>query len=294
MAKMADPYKILGVPRDASAEQIKRAYHKLAKQLHPDLHPDDKTVEERFKQVSAANALLSDPELRGRYDRGEIDASGQERRQRGFQRAHAGAGARQGGFGGGINLDDLFADLFAAGAAPRRSRARGQDIHFDLKVEFLDAARGTTRRLALPDGRSIDVTIPEGITDGQTIRLKGQGMPGLAGGDAGDAYIKIQVAPHPGFTRDGDDVQVTLPVDLDRAVLGGKIEVPTLHGTVSMTIPKGSNSGDTLRLRGKGIKRKDGGHGDQYVKLVLRLPGEPDKDLLALLANWARSRNRGK
>lgn len=287
---MKDPYDVLGVPRNASQDDIKKAYRKLAKQLHPDTHPGDAKIEERFKQVSAAYAILSDPEMRARYDRGEVDASGQERAGFHFDQAAGGPG----GFAGGFNVEDILGDLFggrfggAAGGRTGGMRARGQDVSYAIKIDFLEAAKGGSRRVTLEGGRTLDITIPAAIADGQTIRLKGQGHAGLGGGPAGDALIKIDVAPHPVFTRDGDAIRVELPITLAEAVLGAKIEVPTIDGPVAMTVPPGSSSGDTLRLKGKGLKRaKTNARGDQFVRVKLVLPAKPDPKLTELVREWS-------
>jgi DnaJ-class molecular chaperone len=289
---MSDPYDILGVKRDASQDDIKKTYRTLAKQLHPDRHPGDSEVEERFKRVSAAYAILSDPELRARYDRGEIDGSGQERA--GFHYDQAGGGP--GGFAGGFNVEDIIGDLFGGrfgggggpGGRPGGMRARGQDVTYAIKVGFLEAATGGSRRVTLEGGRTLDITIPAGIGDGQTIRLKGQGHAGLGGGAAGDALIKVSVEAHPVFARDGDTVHMELPVTLAEGVLGAKVEVPTIDGQVTMSVPAGSSSGDTLRLKGKGLKRAKGNaRGDQLVKLKLVLPAKPDPKLTELVREWS-------
>ena len=289
---MSDPYTILGVSKSASQADIKKAYRALAKQLHPDLHPGDAKVEDRFKRVAAANSLLSDPDTRARYDRGEIDAAGQEQAARRFTRAHAG----QPGFGGAFEMGDIFADFFrgrgARGGDRRDPRVhmRGADVSYTLRADFLEAARGATKRITLPDGRVLDVTIPEGVADGQTIRLKGQG--GAAMGDAkpGDALIEIRVAPHADLTRKGFDIHLDLPVSLPEAVQGAKITVPTVHGAVTMTVPKGANSGDTLRLKSKGVyDRKKRRHGDQYVTLKVMLPDPPDTELKRFVEAWSKT-----
>ena len=287
---MRDPYEVLGVARDASQDQIKKAYRKLAKQLHPDTHPGDTKVEDRFKQVSAAYAILSDPEMRQRYDRGEVDASGQERPQWRFRQPH-GADAGAGGFAGGFNVEDILGDLFGGrfGAGRGAMRARGRDVSYTVRIGFEESARGGKRRVTLGGGRSLDVAIPEGIEDGQSIRLKGQGEPGIGGGPAGDALIRVQVEPHPVFTRDGSNLRMELPVTLVEAVVGAKVEVPTLDGPVTMTVPAGSNTGDTLRLRGKGIRRRGAsGRGDQYVRLKVVLPRKPDDELGTFVRDWAQ------
>jgi DnaJ-class molecular chaperone len=296
-----DLYAVLGVGRDASQDQIKRRYRKLAKELHPDLNPD-KDVAERFKQITAAYDLLSDPDKRGRYDRGEIDASGQERPQQRFYREYAeDPGATRfytrEGFGDAEGLHDLFENLFGGGQAGGgqagggrgfRVRARGADVSYSLPVDFLDAAKGAKKRVTVGDGRTIDLTIPPGVHDRQTLRLKGQGMPGFEGGAPGDAYVEVHIQPHGLFERKDNNVHLELPVSLAEAVLGAKVQVPTIDGPVTMTIPKGSNSGTTLRLRGKGIvDPRTGQRGDQYVRLKVVLPKAADPELEDFVRRWS-------
>ena len=281
---MEDPYKVLGVERTATEEAIRAAYRKLAKRYHPDLNPGKKEAEERFKAISGAYDLLSDKEKRARFDRGEIDASGAERPQaRRFYRDFGDEGGREKYRSQSFSPEDLesifgaaFRERFGHGFA-----ARGADVHYSLVVDFLEAANGTVRRLALPDGRTLDVTIPAGLKDGQVLRLKGQGMPG--GGEAapGDALIEVSVAPHALFLREGDDVLMELPVTLKEAVLGAKVSVPTIKGPVTLTIPPNSSSGTRLRLKGRGIL---GAH--QYVTLKLVLPHEPEPALAEFLKGW--------
>lgn len=285
-----DPYKVLGVDRNATAEEIRRAYRKLAKQHHPDLNPGKPEAEERFKAATAAYDLLSDPEKRARYDRGEIDAEGTERPERPFYRdfgeGRQGARYRAGGAGsGGSDAEDLFASFFGDRAG---FRARGADLHYALTVDFIEAARGGRRRVTLPDGRELDLSIPAGIDDGRVLRLKGQGGPGLGGGPPGDALVEIRVAPHPFFRRDGDDIRIDLPVTLAEAVLGARVRVPTLDGPVMMTVPKHSDTGSVMRLKGKGVARQNGGRGDQYVTLKIVLGGTADAELEAFLKEWDR------
>ena len=304
-----DPYEVLGLKPGATDKEIRAAYRKLAKKHHPDLNPGNTQAEERFKEISAANELLSDADKRARYDRGEIDASGQERPERPFYRQHAEGqqgrryppgGAGEGGFGAAFDetdIGDIFAELFrrgeggtgggAGGRAGPNMRMRGRDHSYTLAVEFLDAVNGATRRLALPDGKHLDVRVPAGIEDGQVLRLKGQGDPGLNGGAAGDALIELRVIPHPFFRRDGSDIRLEVPVTLAEAVLGGKITVPTPSGNVSVTVPRHSDTGAQLRLRGKGVPAHAGKPaGDAYVTLKLIL-GEVDPELERFLQDRA-------
>jgi DnaJ-class molecular chaperone len=283
---MPTPYDTLGVKADATEAQIKSAYLKLAKKHHPDLNPGDKKAEERFKSISAAHDLLADPEKRARFDRGEIDASGQAQAgpdPRRYQRAYAGGGmpGAQGGGPEGAAFQDIFADLFANARAggQQAQRMRGQDQRYQLAVTFVEAALGITRRLTLPDGRTLDVTIPAGLEDGQTLRLRGQGAAGWNGGPAGDALIEVGVEPHPFFTRDGADIHLDLPVTAGEAALGARVAVPTLAGQVQMTIPRHSDAGRQLRLRGRGIQARGAvAAGDLYVTLSIVL-GKPDAAL---------------
>ena len=290
-----DPYEVLGVGKAASQDEIRKAYRKLAKELHPDLNPGNAKAAERFKEVASAYDLLSDPEKRGRYDRGEIDASGAERPQQRYYRDFADTGgARQyqtsAGFEDLGDASDLFADLFGRRAGGGRTFSMpGPDAHYRLEVDFLEAAKGGKRRITLPDGQTLDLTIPEGVADGQVLRLKGKGGPGVGGGPPGDALVEITVNPHPSFTRQGDDVLMELPISIDEAVLGGKVEVPTISGRVSVTVPKGASSGQTLRLRGKGIRKSSGhGHGDQLVKLRIVMPPNIDGELQAFIEGWRK------
>jgi len=294
-----DLYSVLGVAKTASAEDITKAYRKLAKKLHPDLNPGDKAAEEKFKKINAAYSIIGDEEKRKRYDAGEIDASGQETPQHRYYREYAGGpeGARyrsSAGFEDIGAFSDLFGDLFgevrAGRAGGRRFSMRGPDAHYRLEGDFLDAVNGTKTRITLPEGGTLDVTIPAGVTDGQVLRLKGKGAPGLGEGEPGDALIEVGVKPHPIFKREGDDIVVEVPLTVDEAVLGGKVEVPTIAGRVFVTVPPGSNTGQTLRLKGRGIKRA-GGAGDQLVKLAVVLPERIDDELKSFVAQW-RERHR--
>lgn len=299
MAK--NPYEVLGVAAGASDDEIQKAFRRLAKKSHPDLHPGDKKAEDRFKEINAAYDIVGDAAKRARFDRGEIDASGNEIRQNPFARgARHGAGA---GFGGGagqhfsfedLDLGDLFGGMFRGGAAGRGGfgggLARGEDQRFMLEVDFEEAVAGATKRLTLPSGKSLDVSIPAGINDGQTIRLKGQGGPG-PGGHAGDALIEVKIRPHPTFRREGRDIYAEVPITLSEAVLGGKIQVPTVHGPVSMTVPKWTNGGARMRLKGKGVPAtKTEPAGDQYVIFEVVLPKTPDKELEDFVKGWAEKK----
>lgn len=295
--RLDDPYKLLGVARDAGAEEIRKAYRRLAKQFHPDLNPGNAKAEERFKAISAANALLSDPVTRGKFDRGEIDAEGHERApQHGAHgpsyRDYAETDPGRRYAWREDDLSDLFGSVFGAGdfdetGGPGTKRPRrGHNEHYALAIEFLDAVNGATPRLTLPDGRVLDVRIPPGTVDGQTLRLRGQGGRGTDGGPNGDALIDIHVRPHRFFTRDGRDIRLDLPVSLSEAVLGGPVEVPTPQGKVRMQIPKGSDSGTKLRLRGRGVAAHGKmAAGDLYATLRVVI-GKPDAALEEFLRNW--------
>lgn len=286
---MRNPYDILGVKPTVSEADLRKAFRKLAKQCHPDLNPGNAAAETRFKEINAAYDLLSDPAKRARFDRGEIDAEGRET----FSHAYANAGANTGGatrdqaghfsfhFGGG-GADDLFAEFFGHGRRGGGGQFKGQDRHHTVTVDFLDAANGAKRRLVMDGGRSLDITIPAGIKDGQVLRLKGQGESGF-GGHAGDLLVKVSVAPDKLFRRVGDDIHCDIPVTLSEAVGGARITVPTIAGKVAVTVPPRSNTGTILRLKGKGIKG-----GDQYVALKVVLPPAVDDDLARLAEEWGR------
>jgi DnaJ-class molecular chaperone len=294
---MRDPYQVLGLTRSASAEEIKQAYRKLAKQFHPDLNPGRPDIEQRFKDVSGAYNLLSDPEKRGRFDRGEIDANGNERP---LHRAYSGGGrsAGAGGDFGGFDAEDLFSDLFGAGrrrggaGAGGGFKQRGTDIAYSVTVPFTEAALGTKRRINLSTGKSIDVAIPPGTEDQQKLRLKGQGIAGMGGGPAGDAIIEVHVEAHPFFVRKESDIHLELPISLPEAVLGAKLDVPTPTGSVRMTVPKGANTGTVLRLKGKGARRSDKSHGDEYVTLKVVLPERPDPELEEFAQRWQAGKDQ--
>ncbi len=292
---MRNPYEVLGVASTASAAEIQTAYRKLAKKLHPDLNPGDKSAEEKFKEVAGAYDLVSDAEKRKRFDKGEIDAAGAERPQRPFYRDFASSDqghpyADTSGFADFMDMDDAFSDLLRRGQGTRANR-RGQDLHYRLAIDFAESIAGANKRLALPEGVTLDVKIPPGLVDGQTLRLKGKGAPGSGMGSPGDALIEVNVLPDHRFTRVGDDISLELPISLSEAVLGGRIVVPTPTGSVAMSVPKGSNSGTTLRLKGKGAPRQGGGQGDQLVKLRVVLPKPPDPELEAFVSSWSKGKD---
>ncbi len=288
----ADPYEVLGVPRDATPEAIKQAYRKLARQHHPDLNPGKPEAEARFKAAASANELLSDPEKRARFDRGEIDAEGQEQRPAGGYRHYAEdmAGTRYGpGTGGprdGPTPDDIFAEFFEARRRAQAAPQRGDDESYRLAVPFLSAVAGATEVLTLPDGRSLSVKIPPGVETGQVLRLRGQGGAGWQGGPAGDALIELQVQDHALYRRIGFDLHMDLPVTLREAVLGGPIEVPTPFGALRVTLPAHSDTGRQVRLRGKGVAAHGTrAAGDLFLSLRVMV-GPPDAALEAFLRDW--------
>lgn len=283
---MKDPYSVLGVARTASDDEIKKVYRQLARSLHPDLNPNDPKAEERFKEISAAYDFLSDPVRRGQFDRGEIDETGAAKRSR--WRAHSGQGGRgRAGWDFGGNVDDILSEMMRRKAKGRQQTGagegnRGGDLRFNLSVTLVEAALGATKRVTLTNGRAVDVKIPAGASTGQSLRLKGQGHPGI-GGD-GDAYIDITVQAHSFFTRRDLDILLDLPISVQEAVMGGKVTVPTIHGKVAVTIPPGSNTGAVLRLKGKGLSGPNGA-GDQLVTLKVVLP-DHDPEFRKLVEKW--------
>ncbi|MBB3165193.1 DnaJ-class molecular chaperone [Rhizobium laguerreae] len=288
-----DPYELLGVKRDATQKDIQSAFRKLAKKLHPDLNPGDKKAEERFKQISTAYEILSDEQKRGRFDRGEIDITGAERAQRNYYRDYASKSGpgdpyhNSAGFADFSDADDIFASFFSRRAGGGQTRGRGRDRQFSMEVDFLEAVNGTRTEVKMPNGPALDVQIPPGTRDGQTLRLRGKGEPGIGGGPVGDALIEIRVRPHRFFTRDGDDIRLELPISLSEAVLGGKVRVPTPSGPVNLTLPPHSNTGKILRLKSKGVSKRGGGHGDVYISLKIVLPDASDERLTAFMKEWA-------
>ena len=303
---MADPYSILGVSRSATEKDIKSAYRKLAKELHPDRNKDNPKAAERFSEVTRAYDLLSDKDKRAQFDRGEIDAEGNPAHpfgggfgggRGGFRpEDFAGMGGGQGG-PEGIDLSDLFDGMFGGGRGGgggfggfggRRAPQKGANVSYRLKVSLTDAARLAPQRITLSDGKTIDLKLPAGVDDGTQMRLSGKGEPGPGGN--GDAIVTIVIEPHRFFRRDGDNLRIDLPITLDEAVNGGRVKVPTADGAVMLTVAPGSSSGKTLRLKGKGFSRKDGTHGDQLVTLEIDLP-QDDEELVRRLEGWRDSRN---
>lgn len=304
---MADPYSILGVPRSANEKDIKSAYRKLAKELHPDRNTANPKAAERFSEITGAYDLLSDKDKRARFDRGEIDGDGNPAMPSGFGGGGFGGrpgGGQGGGQGGGfdgfgndsIDLGDIFEGLFGgrggptggfAGGNPRRPQPKGANAQYRLSVTLPDAATLASQRITLSDGKTIDLKLSKGVEDGTQMRLPGKGEPGPGGN--GDALITIQIQPHGYFRRDGDNIRLDLPITLDEAVGGAKIKVPTVEGAVMLTVAPGSSSGKTLRLGGKGFTRKDGTRGDQLVTLEIDLP-QGDADLARRLEGWRDTR----
>ena len=301
-----DPYQELGVSRSASADEIRKAFRKLAKELHPDRNPGDKKSEERFKRVSAAFDLLGDEDKRKRFDRGEIDAEGHEV-MRGF---HGGPGfggqgysARSNGFQNGaqfegVDLNDILGEMFGGRGRGGQAGAgggfggfdrRGSDVRAKLEIDLEDVINGAKKRISFSDGRVIDVNIPKGAEEGQVLRLKGQGAPGRSA--PGDALIELTLRPHPIYRREGDALVMDLPVSVPDAVLGGKVEAPTPEGAVKVTVPKGSNTGSTLRLKGRGLyDARTHKRGDLLARLAVTLPDQPDPELDRFAEEWRKSR----
>ncbi|WP_304219086.1 DnaJ C-terminal domain-containing protein [Phenylobacterium aquaticum] len=302
-----DPYQELGVSRGASADEIRKAFRKLAKQHHPDTTAGDKTSEEKFKRVTAAFDILGDAAKKKKFDAGEIDADGRET-MRGFGGGGGGQGGQGGGFSQGwspgrqegfdnIDLSDLFGDILGRGRPGGGGGAgggfggfsqRGADVRAKLEIDLEEAIQGGKKRIAFSDGRTIDVSIPKGAEDGQTLRLKGQGSPGRSG--PGDALIDLAIRPHPVFKREGDTLMMDLLVSVPDAVLGGKVQAPTPDGAVTLTVPKGANSGQALRLKGKGLSNAVGKRGDLIARIVLMLPEAPDPELESFAERWRSER----
>jgi DnaJ-class molecular chaperone len=290
-----DLYAILGVKRTATNDEIRRAYRKLAKDLHPDQNKGDARAEEQFKRVSAAFAVLGNPEKRKRYDAGEIDAMGNERANPFYSGFGTGDGRTYGGDGfGGFHsgtgdFSDLFGDLFGRRGPGGAFTMRGMDYRYNLEIGFLEAVNGTKKRVQFPDNETLDISVPSGVESGQTLRLRHKGGPGAGRGEPGDALIELKVLPHPLFERDGDNITLEVPVSLSEAILGARIEVPTIDGRVTVSVPKGASSGQILRLRGKGIKNsRSGALGDQLITLKIMLPSHIDSELERFMSDWTQ------
>jgi DnaJ-class molecular chaperone len=287
----SNPYEVLGLSPQASDADIRKAYRKLAKELHPDLNPGDKISEEKFKRVSAAYAIVGNEEKRGRFDRGEIDESGHDKPPRDFYRKHAESdnGFRYHTSAGFEDFEDL-SDFFRGATRQKdgfRYSMRGSDLRYKLEVEFLEAIQGTKKRVDLPGGGTLEISIPAGVLDGQVLRLKGKGEPAVGDAAAGDALVEINIRPHSFFTRIGDDIKLQVPIGIDEAVLGTELEVPTVSGKVLLKIPKGINSGRILRLKSKGVTNaRTGAVGDQLVEVQITLPATIDADLEAAMMEW--------
>jgi DnaJ-class molecular chaperone len=277
---MKNPYEVLGLAQSASQDEIKATYRNLAKELHPDMNPGDTIVEQRFKEVTAAYEMLSDEAKRAQFDRGEINADGSPRMDGMFNRNFRGGSGQ-----GGAEFDDIVADLFGRRRRPRQSK--GQSVTYSVRVPFLEAMRGGVQRIRLHDDTTLDVNIPPATNDGDSLRLKGRGMPGSGGGPNGDAFVEVQIDPHSHFTRDGLDIRIDVPISLAEAVLGAKVNIPTIHGTVAVKIPAGSSSGRVLRLKGKGLS-KDGKEGDEFAKLAIHLPDTVDTKLKDFVKSWTK------
>ncbi|ATW02803.1 DnaJ C-terminal domain-containing protein [Sphingorhabdus sp. YGSMI21] len=293
---MIDPYQALGVAKGASDKEIKSAYRKLAKELHPDKNKDNPKATERFSDVTRAYDLLLDKEKRGQFDRGEIDAEGNPTAPFGFGGGgggyQRGPGGQQHDFGNaGADFGDIFEGLFGGGggSSPFGSRQRsapppkGANVSYRLKVEFIAAATLQKQRITLEDGKTIDLSLPKGVEEGTQMRLSGKGRQGPGGN--GDAIVTIHINSHPFYERDGDNIRLELPISLKEAVEGAKIKVPTVDGPVMLSIPAGSSSGKTLRLKNKGFHSKSGVRGNQLVTLMITLPEKDDK-LAEFVKDW--------
>ena len=313
LVDMRNPYDVLGVAKTASADEVKKAFRKLAKKYHPDQNKNDPKAQEKFAEVNSAYEVVGDPEKRGQFDRGEIGVDGKPRGFEGFGAGGPGGFRRQAGpggaehfefnfggggpggpGGGGFNAGDIFSELFGAGRGRGGGRAgpppKGEDFAASALVPLAEVARAGKVNVVLPNGRTLEVKIPKGVEDGQQIRLRGQGQPSPYGGEPGDAIITLRFAPHPLFKVEGRDLRLNLPITLYEATLGGKVDVPTLAGKVELTVPAGSSSGRRLRLRGKGLESATGVHGDLYVTLQIALPETADPDLDALMRRWRDQR----
>lgn len=296
-----DPYSALGLTKSATPDDIKKAYRKLVRNGHPDLHPEDAGAEARFKEVAAAHDLLKDPATRARFDAGEIDATGAERPQRQYYRDFADAAdnpyQQRPGFEAHGDPADIFAEILrrrtgqgSGNFGDRGFPMSGPDFRYALEVPFLEAVRGGEMRITLPEGDNLSVRIPQGAQDGQTLRLRGKGGPGHGGGPPGDVLITLTVRMHPVFKREDNDIHMTLPITIDEAVLGAKVSAPTISGPVSLTVPKGVSSGQVLRMRGRGVAGMAGKTaGDQLVELKIVAPPVIDDALRDFMIDWRKN-----
>jgi DnaJ-class molecular chaperone len=302
-----DPYQELGVARGASADEVRKAFRKLAKKHHPDVNRGNKDAEEKFKRISGAFDILGDVDKRKKFDAGEIDADGRETAGAygsgfgggGYNRAQGGQGPWGDPAGGagfrsanfeGVDLNDILGDMFGGRGRGGGGgfQSRGADVRATVEIDLEDAIQGGKKRIAFSDGRTLDITIPKGAADGQVLRLKGQGGAGRAG--SGDALIEISIRPHPLYRRETEGLVMDLPVSAPDAILGGKVQAPTPEGSVTLNIPAGSNSGSTLRLKGRGLTDGQGRRGDLFARLVVTLPETPDPDLIRVAEDWRRNR----
>ncbi|MBS9477191.1 DnaJ C-terminal domain-containing protein [Ancylobacter radicis] len=314
---MRDPYDILGVARSADPAEIKRAYRRLAKKLHPDANKDDPKAQDRFAELNSAHEILSDPDKRGKFDRGEIDAEGKPKGFEGFPGGGFGRGGFQRGPGGGETIfesfsygpegarrsghgphdaggfDDVLSDILGGlggGRGRARGRAetpRGNDIDITVPVPLETVVEGGPVKVRLPNGRVVEVKIPARVAEGHRMRMKGQGEPSAFGGTPGDAYLVVAYAPHRVFRIEGTDLRADVALPLAQAVLGGKLRVPTLGGEVELSVPAWTDSGRTFRLRGKGLPKAEGGEGDLLATVRIALPEERDAELEALMRKHA-------
>ena len=297
---MQDPYTVLGVNKSTGQADLKKTYRKLAMKLHPDQNPGDDKIAEKFKEVSAAYALLSDEKMKARYDRGEINPDGSEKGFSGYRQSSArganpfgnmGGNSSHSGFGAGFDAEDLFSNLFGGARAQTQRpkvKKRGEDKIYKIRIDFLDAIHGSKETIKLENGKTLSINTPNNVKEGQQIRLKGQGRPSMSGGPNGDALIEINIRQHPYFTMKDNNIHMDLPITLEEAVLGGKVTVPTIFGKIALTIPKNSNSGKKMRLKDKGIKDiKNKKVGDQVVKLMIMIPEKLHSVLKKNIKKWS-------
>lgn len=290
---MKNPYEVLGVKKSVDSAEIKKAYRRLAKKLHPDLNPGNKVIEKRFKDITAAYEILSDVDKRRRYDSGQINSDGSMRHGAGFRHTYDHAGGGEFRFReSGVDISGVFSELFGQGGSKHKwsNKVKGKDFKVALQLSFLEVANGVSRRIKLPNEKFLDVNIPPATPAGRSLRLRGQGEAGKGGGSSGDVYIELQVETHKLFERQGLDIYLDLPVTLSEALIGAQISVPTIKNNVMLTIPANSNSGTKLRLKGKGIATANGRNkGDQYITLKVMLPEKGDQELVEFIRRWSKA-----